>query len=240
MDFSQKDKKYLSKNKVVKTDRVIGEGDAGKVSSVKGNKNLVVKEDHPSGYGKDSIKKEYNFFRKNNLSKEKLFAPTREVSVNSTKEKGLVRPKLKIISDGQDGVIHPSLLTKKALDTLRSQIIVLSYKGYIFHDKYQLGEDNLRRIMNYDFGGIQKVSTKTVKNINHAFSVNNREWKRLEKDIGKNIGKIERSAQLDAVYLTKKETVDPKKAVKSKSKNVKKTQKTKISKQEKERRFWCS
>ena len=227
LDFISKDKKFLSKNKIVKTDTKLGKGDQGVVFTIKGNKDLVVKRDlDPYDAVRDeTIKQEYAFYKKNKLNNEKLFAPTKETHVNNNKTIGLVHPKLKIIVSGGSKLNHPSLLTKTTLDKLRNQITILTYKGYVFPDGYQLGEDRLKRIMEYDFGGMYRVNPKNISSINRAFSINNECWQDLSDEMDRNLGSIKRTASLDSVYFPKKENKvipknKPKVAAKPKTKPV--------------------
>jgi len=209
MDFEKRDKKFLAKNKSVVAVKTVGTGTNGQVSEIQGNSNLVVKQDRSSfsRRNSDSVSSEYKFFKKYNLEKEDIFAPTKDIKVNAKKSKkssdGIIHPKLKIISTGDRGVIHPRYLTPSVLAKLKKSLTELTYKGYMFSDGLQLGEDRLKRIMDYDFGDMQKVDMKKSVNVRRCFYINNKMWRELGRDIKKDVGYIQRNEAMDKKFLSK-------------------------------------
>lgn len=163
--FLPEDARITSKLKHVVSTKTIGSGDNGKVQKITTNKNLVVK----TGYDGYSLQDEQKFFTKNKLAKEPIFSPSKAVTVGRTNTYGLLRPLIKPILDSNDK--QKIKLTKTELLHLRTKLINLSMKGYVFEDGLQLGKDRAGRILQFDYGLMYRT-----KNVTDAFFYNNIAW----------------------------------------------------------------
>jgi hypothetical protein len=163
--FLPADAHIVSKLNHVTGTKTVGTGDNGKVQKITANKNLVVK----TGYDGYSLQDEQKFFTKHKLLKEPLFSPSKAVTVGKTNTYGLLRPIVTPILDSNDK--QKVKLTKTELLQLRTKIIKLSMKGYVFEDGLQLGRDRAGRILQFDYGLMYHT-----KNITDAFYYNNIAW----------------------------------------------------------------
>ncbi len=204
--------------------RPLGKGTNGTVYPIKGNKNLVVKVTHAVDSQATTVEEEYGDYAKYKLLKLPLFIPTKKVTVTGVAGKnknvtGLLRPVVTPIIEPMV-VKNAKLLTDSRLSELRNKIVILSYKGFVFRDGYQIGLDRAGRLLIFDTGLIaqRKISPSNICSI---FEQNNIEWQDLASRIGKagKIGKIARAPELDKKYLPSEmiETINSKQLQKTRA-----------------------
>lgn len=203
--FLPEDAQYIKgKSTVTPLSNVLGTGSNGVVVPVKGNKNLIVKVERSAAWS--PVDEEGEFFNKNKLEKEPLFIPTKAINIDSSRKTGLLRPAIKPIVEPGYEIRHENerALTNQKLKELRSKIVELSYKGYIFADGLQLGVDRAGRILQFDIGAIKRVKTQSGKINNEPFNENNYEWNRLLYKLDRKastFGEIKRTPALDKKYM---------------------------------------
>ena len=207
--FLPDDAAYLNSDPEIRIGKKLGQGAAGEVFTVKGNKNLVVKiprgavdtnDEYAGTISYDNatktaarLRREIENYNRLNLEHEPMCTPTHVVdlgynSVMRGNMVGLVRPKLNTINDVGNHGYSKSLkkLTDAQVETIRQKLIELSYKGFVINDGLQIGIDRAGRPLLYDLEGIESaISWSTLPEI---FTMNNHLWKRFLFDIGKLYG----------------------------------------------------
>ena len=194
MEFLKIDDSYLKRHKVLETEKTpLGKGNNGVVYGVKGNNRLVIKQDIKNSRAWDSIDGEMKVYNKYHLDKEPLFSPSKKVNVKSGKT-GIARPKVTPMFD--PNTTQAKYFTPSFIARLKKAVIILSYDKLVLGDGVQIGYDKFLRVMQYDMGGVHKVSS-----INIAFQENNKMWKELGHYLRKDVGSIKRTPELDRQYL---------------------------------------
>jgi hypothetical protein len=206
--FLPSDIAYLRNMKTAKLGKKIGQGRNADVFEVENNPNFVLKVPHYLGSVPDfddvavtdltvserkaymagtrgELKEEAKNYNRLGFSKNPIFTPTKIVKVNheGVTTFGLLRPKVTPINDNTKRVTESTkqLMTTSKLWRLYNDLVVLTKKGYAFHDGLQLGLDRSGRSLVYDLGDIKKYPKDSRK----PYEVNTYMWEVFLDSLGK-------------------------------------------------------